>query len=153
MFHRIAATAFALVLLAIPAGAHETAKGPIRVEHPWSRPTPPNARAGVVYLGLSSQADDRLIGGSSPMADRVELHKHEMEGDIARMRPVDAIELKPGAMVMLQPGGLHIMMIGLKESLKAGTRFPLTLRFEKAGEVKIVVAVEASRPAGMDHKH
>ena len=153
MLRRLAALALLIPLFAGPVHAHGTAKGPISVEHPWSRPTPPNAKTGVVYLGLASKSADRLLGGASPMAERVELHRHDMEGNIARMRQVDAVEVKAGTTVTLQPGGLHIMLIGLKEPLRAGTRFPMTLHFENAGEVRIVVSVETARPSSTDHKH
>ena len=66
-----------------------------------------------------------------------------MQGDVMRMREVNAIDLPAGKTVELKPGGLHIMLVGLKAPLKAGERFAMKLRFEKAGEVTIDVPVEA----------
>ena len=77
-----------------------------------------------------------------------------MEGDVMRMRQVDAIELPPGATVELKPGGMHLMLMGLKQPLKADDKVPLTLRFEKAGEVTVQMSVEAPKPAmAAEHKH
>ena len=73
---------------------------------------------------------------------------HLMEGDVMRMRAVKAIEVNPGEPVTLKPGGLHVMLMGLKAQLKDGEQFPLTLTFEKAGSVAVDVAVEAAGAAG-----
>jgi copper(I)-binding protein len=75
-----------------------------------------------------------------------------MEGDVMRMRQVDAIDVPAGQAVELKPGSFHLMLMGLKAPLKAGDRFPLTLKFEKAGEVKVDVAVQTG-PAAAEHKH
>jgi periplasmic copper chaperone A len=69
------------------------------------------------------------------------------------MREVDAIDVPAGGKVKLEPGGLHIMLVGLKAPLAAGSSFPLTLKFEKAGELKVEVKVESGMPAGHDMKH
>jgi copper(I)-binding protein len=103
-------------------------------------------------------APDKLLGASSEVAGRVELHTMEMEGDVMRMREVGTIEVPAGKTVELKPGGLHIMFMDLKKPLANGSSFPLTLRFEKAGEMKINVQVQSKAPAGsasgMDHgKH
>jgi copper(I)-binding protein len=80
----------------------------------------------------------------------VELHEMKMEGNVMRKREVSAVELPAGKAVELKPGGLHIMLMGLKAPLKEGDKFPLRLKFEKAGEVTVTVNVEA---AGADHSH
>ena len=67
-----------------------------------------------------------------------------MDGDVMRMRQVEAIEVPAGQRVELKPGGLHLMLMGLKQALPAGTRLPLKLRFERAGEVQVELAVEAA---------
>jgi copper(I)-binding protein len=85
----------------------------------------------------------------------VELHEMKMDGDVMRMRQVAAVDVPAGGSVALEPGGLHVMLLGLKAPLKEGDRFPMTLRFEKAGEVKVEVHVEAAGvgPARHDMKH
>jgi periplasmic copper chaperone A len=80
---------------------------------------------------------------------RIELHTHIMDGDVMRMREMEGgIPLPPGETVKLQPGGFHIMLLGLKQGLAAGSRFPLTLTFEKAGSVQVDVPVEAMGSMG-----
>ena len=97
-------------------------------------------------------AADRLVAASGDVAERIELHTHTMDGNIMKMRRVDAVEVPANGSVALQPGGFHIMLIGLKKPLQEGGSFPLTLTFEKAGTVDVEVAVEgvgSMGPQGM----
>lgn len=132
----------------------------------WARPTVAGQPVGGAYVQLrnAGNAADRLLGASTSAAERVELHSMQMSGDVMRMRQVDAIELPAGATVDLAPGGLHLMLMGLKAPLRAGDKLPLVLRFEKAGEVKTELLVDnRAAPAaasghmhggqGHDHKH
>ncbi len=136
----------AVLALSVPlAGAHGYKLGPIEIGHPWARATAPGQAAGGGFLKLrNGGAADRLLAASSDAAERVELHSMKMEGDVMRMRQLDAIDLPAGATVALEPGGLHLMFLGLRQPLAAGSRFPLKLRFEKAGEVTVEVKVEAA---------
>jgi copper(I)-binding protein len=92
-----------------------------------------------------------LISGSSPIAERVGLHRSSMKDGIMRMRPVKAIEVFPGEPTAIAPGGLHIMLIGLKQPLVAGRTFPLTLTFERAGSVEVQVKVQEDNAGSMKH--
>jgi copper(I)-binding protein len=142
----IGALAAAAFVPALPSFA----QADIQVEQPWARPTVAGQAAGGGFVTLrGGAAADRLLGGSAPtVAERVELHTMRMEGDVMRMREVPAIDLPAGQTVELRPGGLHLMFMGLKAPLKEGDRFPLTLRFEKAGEKTVQVQVRARPPAG-----
>jgi copper(I)-binding protein len=146
-----AALVLAAALLSGPALADDMVKvGSLEIEHAWVRPSAgPN---GAVYLEIDNKgsAPDRLVEASTPAAGKAELHTHIMDGNIARMRPVDAIEVTPGSATVLRPGGLHIMMVGLKAPLKEGDKVALTLTFEKAGKVDIAVPVRKNA-AGMGH--
>jgi copper(I)-binding protein len=134
--------------LTLGANAHEFKVADIKIGHPYARATVAGQPGGA-YLKLDNAgADDRLLSAKTELASRTELHSMAMEGDVMRMRQVDAIELPNGKTVELKPGGLHLMLLGLKAPLKSGDKFPLTLRFEKAGEVTVTVNVEA---AGADH--
>ena len=93
-------------------------------------------------LEIMGEEPDRLIGGSSPVAEKAELHTHIMEGGVAKMRPVDAIEVAAGTPTVLEPGGLHLMLIGLNQKLEEGATMPLTLVFENAGEVTLEVPIK-----------
>jgi periplasmic copper chaperone A len=137
----------ALLVLSLPALAQ------VKVDGAWARPTVPGQQGGGGFVSLTSSAGDRLIGGSTPVAQRFELHTMAMKGDVMEMRQIDAIELPAGKTVELKPGGLHVMFIGLKQPLALGTKVPVMLKFEKAGEVKVEFEV-ASRPmpAAAAHK-
>jgi copper(I)-binding protein len=135
--------------LSLAAGA---AFAQVTVDGAWARPTVPGQPAGGGYLVMTAAAGDRLVSGSTSAAARVELHTMAMKGDVMEMREVPSIELPAGKKVEFKPGGLHLMFIGLKAPLKVGTKVPVTLKFEKAGEVKVDFTVMA-KPAAADHKH
>lgn len=156
----LSATALALACAAAPLAAQTAAQSGIEVGQPWTRATAAGQGVGGGYLSLHNpgKSSDRLLGASSPAAERVELHRMAMEGDVMRMRPVESIDLPPGGRVELKPGGLHLMLMGLKQPLEAGKTVPLTLRFEKAGEVPVRLQVQApgapAQPqAGGGHGH
>ena len=137
-------TGLALALVGICAAADGVKLGNITIAHPIARATAPGQPTGGAFLTLENHgADDRLLSVSSAVSKSVELHSMAMQGDVMRMREVNAIDLPAGKTVELKPGGLHIMLVGLKAPLKAGERFAMKLRFEKAGEVTIDVPVEA----------
>jgi copper(I)-binding protein len=125
---------------------------PIKIEEPWARATAPGAKVGAGYMKISSPVDDRLVGASSPAAQRVELHVTVKEGDVMRMREVKAYDIPAKGGFELKPGGAHLMLVDLKAPLKEGTRVPMTLRFEKAGEVKVELQVRALGATG-GHRH
>lgn len=135
----------ALLGSALPAAAQPPAP---RVEGAWARTTVPGQAVGGGFLTITGgAAPDRLVGASATAVARaVELHMMAMEGDVMRMREVPGIDIPAGGTVELKPGGLHLMFVGLARPLAAGTRFPLTLRFEKAGAVQVDVPVAASQP-------
>jgi periplasmic copper chaperone A len=119
----------------------------VKVEHAWARPTVAGQQGGGGFLSITSASADRLLSGSTPLAERFELHMMAMKGDVMEMRQVDAIELPAGKTVRLEPGGLHVMFIGLKTPLQTGSRVPVTLKFEKAGDVKVEFDVAPRPPA------
>jgi periplasmic copper chaperone A len=133
------------LFLAALAAAHEYKKGELVVDHPWSRATAPGMTMGVGYFVIKNNGKkpERLLGASSPAAESVEIHRTIEEKGMARMRPVAAVDLPPGRTVKAEPGGLHLMLVGLKEPLVAGAMVPLTLRFRDAGEIEVQLKVEA----------
>ncbi|MSP88933.1 MAG: copper chaperone PCu(A)C [Alphaproteobacteria bacterium] len=129
----------------------------VHVEQAWARASAGQARTGAAYMTLVNhgQAADRLVKVTGTVADKVELHTHVMDGDVMRMRLIATIEVSPGEPSVLKPGGLHVMLIGLKAPLKAGESFALDLIFEKAGTIPVKVAigaVGAREPAAHSHK-
>lgn len=134
-----------VLLTAGAASAHRFERGDIVVDHPASRPTPGGSKVGVGYLVISNngRSEDRLVGGSSEVSDRLELHTSTITDGIARMRPVEGgIAIAPGSTLDLESGATHIMLVGLKRPLVAGSTFRGELRFEKAGSVEIEFKVE-----------
>ncbi|MPY75763.1 MAG: copper chaperone PCu(A)C [Alphaproteobacteria bacterium] len=125
----------------------------IQVSDPWARAAGKAAHSAVAYLVLenSGEASDKLVSASTPAAGRVELHTHIKDGDIMRMRQVQSVEVGARSKVQLKPGGLHLMLLDLKGPLAQGTHFPLTLRFEKAGEVTVEVAIQGAGAMGKGH--
>jgi len=153
-FRPLAAVALALLWSSV-AGAQDYKLGTLEIGHPWARATPPTAPAGGGYLTVTNKGttEDRLISVKSPAAGAVQVHEMKMEGNIMRMREVEGgLAIPPGATVALAPGGLHLMMMGLKEPLKQGERVPVTLVFEKAGSINVELAVIAMG-ATPSHEH
>jgi copper(I)-binding protein len=147
----------ALSLLCSPRlRAQEVSAGALRISGPWSRAMRAGGTgAGFMTIRNTGATPDRLVGGRSPVATAVELHTHVRDGDVMRMRPVTAIDLPAGQEVLLAPGGLHLMLIGLNAALQQGTRVPVTLVFERAGEVEVQLSVESAGARGpaQGHRH
>ncbi len=148
---------FVLLLAGIgAASAHSYKLGALEIGHPWARATPPTAPTGGGYLSVKNTGTeaDRLISISSPAAGTVQVHEMKMEGNVMRMRELDGpLEIKPGETVTLAPGGMHLMMMGLKEPLKQGEKVPLTLVFEKAGKIDVELVVVAMGATPGHHEH
>lgn len=143
-------------VFALPAIARDYRAGDIVIDQPWTRAAGANGNGGgFMNLRNTGSQADRLVSAASPVARVVELHTHVRDGDVMRMRPVQDIPVGAGETVQLRPGGFHIMLIGLNAPLQQGTRVPLTLRFERAGEVQVELAVEAAgaRASGTGHGH
>jgi copper(I)-binding protein len=135
------------------AAMAQTAPGPtIEIAHPFARATAVTAKTGAAYFSIvnTGTSDDRLIAAASPIAEKCEPHSTIDDKGVMRMRPLASIEVKAGGRVELKPGGMHLMLTGLKAPLKVGESFPLTLTFEKAGAVTVTVGVEKAG-AGSGH--
>ena len=134
----------ALALGALAANAHEFKAGAITIGHPYVRATAAGQPTGGGFMKfVNAGGKDKLLSVSADVSKTVELHEMKMEGDVMRMRQVEGIELQAGKTVELKPGGYHVMFIGLKAPLKAGDKFPVKLKFEKAGEATVEMTVEA----------
>jgi hypothetical protein len=151
--HSAASRLFALLLLAganASALAHDYKTGDLVIDHPWARPTPSTAKNGAAYFTIRNDGrqSDILLGAKTPLADVVELHNTLNEQGVMKMRKVaDGVPIPAGATVTFESGGLHMMLVGLKQPLTDGGRYPVTLMFKNAGEVPIEIEVER-KPAG-----
>ena len=126
------ATLLLLTLIASPALAQ------ITIADAWSRATAPGAKIAAGYMTIrnASRTPDKLMSASSPAADKVQTHVTVKDGDIFRMREVKGYDIPAGGAFELKPGGAHLMLVNIKAPLKEGDKIPLTLRFERAGELK-----------------
>lgn len=155
-----ALTALSLSLTSAISFAHEFERGDLMIDHPWARVTHSAAAPAAVYFEMvnNGKADDRLLSASSPRAKAVELHRSERDKDgITRMTvQKDGIVAKAGETTSVETGSYHIMLIGLTKPLADGDKIPLTLTFEKAGVVDVVVNVEdrmSEAPKSSAHDH
>ena len=118
----------------------------------WIRATPPNAKMGAAYLTVMNHQDraDALIGASSPLAEVVEIHNVKEENGMLKMYPVDSLEIPAKGMVLLKPGGYHIMLINLKQAPKLGESYTMTLKFQQAPDLIVELPVQQSEAAARD---
>jgi len=142
------ATLLLLTLIASPALAQ------ITIADAWSRATAPGAKIAAGYLTIKNAAKtpDKLVSASSPAADKVQTHVTVKDGDVFRMREVKGYDIPAGGSFELKPGGAHLMLVNIKAPLKEGDKVPLTLRFERAGELKTELHVGRLSETGQ-HGH
>jgi hypothetical protein len=136
-----------LMCVALPAWAQ------VSVEQPWSRATPPGAKIGVGFMQLrnAGSAAERIVGASSPLAAKVEMHVTTREGDVMKMREATSFEIPARGTFELKPGGAHLMLIGLRMPLQKGDRVPLTLKLESGGVLEVELPVAAMGARGPGH--
>lgn len=141
----------ALSAMAGTALAHQHQIGNLTIQQPWSRETAPGQAVGGGFMTIANKGavEDRLISGTSPVAAEVQLHTMAMDGGVMRMRQVEGgIAVPARGMLELKPGSYHIMFMGLKRPLRRGERLPVTLRFQRAGNVTVQVAVQPVTSTG-----
>ncbi len=126
-----------IMTVSFGALAHTIKHGPISIEKIWARPANKGQNtAAYGIFSVEAGQGDRLIKAECAQATTVELHNHIEENGIMKMRPVSSVDLadKP---VEMKPGGMHIMLMGLKEDLKDQKTVKVSLEFEKAGKVDV----------------
>ncbi|WP_010301240.1 copper chaperone PCu(A)C [Candidatus Odyssella thessalonicensis] len=132
-------TAFALLTnFAAAECCSEATTKKIHIEHPLVRPAQKNKNTGA-YMSIKldcMKATDTLLSAESEICTAVEIHDHINDNGIMRMRPVKTVQIKNGE-IKFVPGGLHVMLMGLKRDLVAGETIKIRLNFEKAGAVDI----------------
>ena len=148
-------TLFLTAALAATAFAQDTKVGAITVAHPWARVTPGAVKTSAAFMMLDNKgAADKLVSVSGDIAEAIQIHTMITDGTVMKMREIESIDIPANGKAELKPGGFHVMLIGLKDGLKEGAKFPLKLKFEKAGEVTVQVTVEKPPvPGQADHKH
>ncbi len=130
----------------------------IRLERAWARATPPGTPVAAAYLVIDNRGprSDRLLSASSPSAEKVEVHATIHDGDMARMRKVDPLHVAAGERLVLEPGGMHLMLVGLRKPLTEGELIPVVLEFEVAGQLRTEIRIFAAgtdMSGGNHHSH
>jgi copper(I)-binding protein len=145
---------FGLVLMSQLAMAG-TAEEVVIVDDPYIRAVPPGQPNSASFMSLhnNSKQDHALVGASSRVAEVVELHTHTMEDGMMRMRKVDKIDLPAGEKISLKPGGLHIMLIGLRQKLVPGEKVDLKLNFDDGSQIQVDTPVRKLRMQMKASKH
>jgi copper(I)-binding protein len=135
---------FLLALLAGPVLAHDAKLGDMVIMGPWARATIGQVRTGAAYLTVVNHGatGDRLLAVSTPVAAEAQLHSNTMDEGVMKMRPLEAVEIPAKGSAVLEPGGFHVMLMGVKAPLEEGDAFPMTLTFETAGSVEVEVHVQ-----------
>lgn len=130
--------------LAAQDGPKPPVQGQVSIDHPWSPPTPAGRPVGVAYLSITNHGKtaESLLRVSTPAADDVQIHQTTIDGGMAHMRPLEEVEIAPGKTVKIEPGGIHLMLMGLKRELATGTTVPLTLVFRDAGAITVALRIE-----------
>jgi len=133
------------LLLGPAALAHGYKAGSLAIHHPWTRATPAGARVAGGYLVIENEGSepDRLLGGASEAGTAIEVHEMSEADGIMTMRALtDGLTIPAGGSVELKPGGLHLMITGLKRRLMEGEKVKATLAFEKAGRIDVEFEVQ-----------
>jgi len=136
-----------LTLAALALCAVVSAQAQVRVDDPWVRTTVPEQKSTGAFMAITALKGGKLVAASSPVATSVEVHEMKMEGDVMRMRAVESIALPAGKRVELKSGGYHMMLLGLKQPVKAGDTVPITLVVENEAGKRENVDVRAAAKA------
>ncbi|MDO9359453.1 MAG: copper chaperone PCu(A)C [Polaromonas sp.] len=140
-------TLIAAVLALATGVAHAQA---VDVSNAWVRTAVPGQSGTGAFMTLVAKDGAKLVGASSPVAGVTEVHEMKMDGDVMRMRAVPALDLPAGKAVQLKPGGYHVMLMELKQTLPKGASVPLTLTLRDAkgreSKVELKLPVAATAP-------
>ncbi|MGE5470912.1 MAG: copper chaperone PCu(A)C [Bacteroidota bacterium] len=146
------------ISLLFSAGVLAAAADHVSVDNPYVRLAPPGAPTTGAFMVIRNHGDQdiKVLKADNPASRLTELHTHLNEGGVMKMRPVPAIDIKAGGEAVLQPGGLHVMLIDLKAPLKEGDVLPITLGFDDGSSKKVEAKVVRSMPMpmpAMEHMH
>jgi len=152
-----AAAALICALVSSPAAFAQASDSDITVTDAWARATVAQQKATGAFMHLRSVAGGKIVEVRSAAAGIAEVHEMKLDGDIMKMRPIDALPLPAGQTVELKPGGYHVMLMQLKQQLKTGDTLPLTLVVEgadgKRRDVDVKVPVKALDTSAMPADH
>lgn len=149
-----------LIALALPASfveAQDYTKGQLTAAQPWSMALPPNAPTVAAYFVITNSGSetDQLKAVDSPIAGAAQLHKHINQDGLMKMQHVETVDIPAGGTVTFAPMAYHVMLLDLKDRTRLidGQSFPLTLHFQKAGDLTVNVVVLKQPPAEAASAH
>jgi len=133
----------------------DTGKSELKVFDVWARTTVPGASVSAAYMHIKSAKPMKLVKAESSVAGMTEIHQMSMKDGVMNMSAVDAVDIPAGKLIDLKPGGLHVMLMQLKQPIKKGDEVPLKLTFEDAAKKTIVLDVKAKAQEkdSSGHKH
>lgn len=161
MKQNLLTTVLNVTLLTISLAYATQAGAQISIENAWTRSTVPGQKATGAFMTITSDKPLALTKASSTTIKSVEVHEMKVEAGVMKMREVSAIDIVPGAVTELKPGGYHIMLMDLEAPLVAGTKVPLTLTFKDKRNVETKININAevrdvkqtALPSSGGHKH
>lgn len=148
--HRI--VVFILVMVLVLSSCAAPAAEGVKVRDAWMRPAQQGGNGAIYFViqNHSSQTQE-MIGAATDVAEAVEMHESQLSGDVMQMRQLESVSLGPDTEVMFEPGGLHIMLVNLKQDLKAGDEVEVTLHFKNYQDIPLHVPVQDTPPSEHDH--
>lgn len=132
-----------LVAAAVLALSATTIWAQVKVDEPWVRGTVAQQKATGAFMRLTPEKNARLVAASSPVAGVTEIHEMAMEKDVMKMRQIPGLDLAAGKATELKPGGYHVMLMDLKQQIKAGDTVPITLVFEDDAKQRFTQEIKA----------
>ena len=141
---------FTLVIVLLLSGCAAPRAAGVEVQDAWSRPAARGGN-GAVYFVIRSSAAEELVGISSDVAEAVEMHESKMSGDVMEMRQLQSVPLGAGEEVLFEPGGLHVMLVNLRQDLNAGDEIDITLHFKNYQDIPLRVPVQDTPASEHDH--
>ena len=138
---------FVLAILFLLSSCAAPETNGVEVRDAWMRPVAQRG-IGAVYFVIRSSEEDELVKVSSGVAEAVEMHESKMNGNVMEMHQLESVPLGAGEQVQFQPGGLHIMLIGVKEDLKIGDEIEIILHFKNSPDINVTVPVTDSPASG-----
>jgi hypothetical protein len=136
------------IAAAVLFAASAAVAGPLSVQDAWTRPAAAGGTAAGYLTLVNRGGPDLLVGADSPLAKRVEAHASSMAGGMMRMSAEPTIPAPAGGRVAFAPGGRHLMLVGLKRTLKTGDHVPVTLRFKSGARLDVDLSVRTTPPRG-----
>ena len=126
--------------------------GGVEVRDGWARPAAQGGNGAIYFVVENDSAETQeLIGVAADVAEAIEMHESRMSGDVMEMHQLESVSLEPGEEVVFEPGGLHIMLIGLKQDLKTGDNFQITLDFANYEDIQVTVSVQDTPASESEH--